>query len=66
MALTAESSRRYYVNDGFAMDRSNLDPSHQAAIINCMVDTSIEIYQGQQLDMDFEERDLVLEANTFK
>ena len=46
--------------------RSNLDPSHQAAIINCMVDTSIEICQGQQMDMDFEERDLVLRANTFK
>ena len=42
--------------------RSNLDPSHQAAIINCMVDTSIEICQGQQMDMDFEERDLVLES----
>lgn len=41
--------------------RSNLDLSHQAAIINCMVDTSIEICQGQQMDMDFEERDLVLE-----
>lgn len=42
--------------------RGNLDPSHQAAIINCMVDTSIEICQGQQMDMDFEERDLVLES----
>lgn len=41
--------------------RGNLDPSHQSAIINCMVDTSIEICQGQQMDMDFEERDLVLE-----
>ena len=27
-----------------------------------MVDTSIEICQGQQMDMDFEERDLVLES----
>ena len=42
--------------------RGNLDPSHQAVIINCMVDTSIEICQGQQMDMDFEERDLVLES----
>ena len=42
--------------------RGNLDLSHQAAIVNCMVDTSIEICQGQQMDMDFEERDLVLES----